>query len=618
MSSSISNDNFISNIPVPLIKVRLDSSFSNYINFYVEFINNSMLNFFNTNNNDIKSAKYLIKNSYEIREIIASYIVEHLTEFKRYIPILKNWYEVNIQIIEQDILILYFTPIIKEYNQILNIMSTDKKMYFIKDKYGDYIDCDEKFASLANCDKNTIYKKNDIDLWGKYIGQSFIDSHNESIDNKDKYIEKICRLNDKMFNIEKYLIYSDSDELLMVIGSCEELYSDEINEYNNNYKKILKLIEDTSPDMIFYKNLDGTFLWCNKTMSQTLGLAKEDIIGKTNKQIKPISHLSNKCDKIDKEVLQLKSQKIYTDYMSIGEYKKYYEVIKAPLFDSYNNVIGLVGIIRDISHRSTLDDEMDKLRLEFFANLSHELRTPVNLISSSLQLININRERNDLTNENLDRYLDIISQNGDRLLKLINNLIDSTKLDSNYVDYCPQSQDIIAFIEGICMSTVDFAKQNNIELIFDTLVEEKIASFDSDKLERIMLNLLSNSIKYNKPNGKIYVDLDVKCDILEIKIKDTGIGIPANKLNSIFNKFKQVNNRFTKINEGSGLGLYIVKSLVELHNGTINVSSDIGIGTEFTIIIPCHTHKELCSDDLNKEIKHDLNKRIQIEFSDIY
>lgn len=90
------------------------------------------------------------------------------------------------------------------------------------------------------------------------------------------------------------------------------------------------------------------------------------------------------------------------------------------------------------------------------------------------------------------------------------------------------------------MSTVDFDKQNNIELVFDTQVEEKFASFDPDKFERIILNLLSNSIKYNKPDGKIFVDLDVKNDILDIKIRDTDIGIYASKFASICNMFKQL------------------------------------------------------------------------------
>lgn len=619
MSSNIVNDNFINNIPVPFIKVQLDSNNNNYLNFYVDYINNSMLNLFNNNKKDFKSTKHLLKNSYEIREIIASYVVEHVTTFKKYIPIFTNWFKIDIQIINPNDLMLYFTPILHEYKEILHSMSSSKKMFFIKDKFGDYVDCDEKFALFANCDKKTIYKKTDIDLWGSSIGKAFTESHLNAVANKETYVEKICRIKNRFFSVERYLIYSDNDELVMVIGVCEEIHSSVIDDYNvHNYKKIIQLIEDTTPDIIYYKNIDGSFMWCNNTMAQSIGVAKEDIIGKTNKDIKSLNHLSQKCDITDKEVLQLKSKRIYYDYMTIGDEEKYYEVIKSPLFDNYNNVIGLVGILRDISHRTMLEEEMDKLRLEFFANLSHELRTPVNLISSSLQLINRSRERNDLNNENLPRYLDIIAQNGDRLLKLINNLIDSTKLDSNYLDYCPQNKDVIAFIEGICMYTVDFAKQNNIELIFDTQIEEKVASFDPDKLERIILNLLSNSIKYNKPNGKIFVDLDVKDDILEIKIKDTGIGIPTDKLNFIFNKFKQVDNRFTKINEGSGLGLYIVKSLVELHSGTISVSSTLGKETEFTINIPCNNEQIINCDDLNKEIKNDLNKRIQIEFSDIY
>ncbi|MCU9816539.1 sensor histidine kinase [Paraclostridium sp. AKS73] len=225
--------------------------------------------------------------------------------------------------------------------------------------------------------------------------------------------------------------------------------------------------------------------------------------------------------------------------------------------------------------------------MRLFSNLTHEFRTPLNLIFSSVQLIDQSIPKIEKGDINiLIRYLNIIDQNGMRLLKLVNNLIDSTRIDSGCVDYNPQNQDIVSFVENICDSVVEFSKSQNIDLIFDTDQEEKIISFDSDKMERVILNLLSNAIKYNKENGQIDVGIRCNPEHIDISIKDTGVGIPKDKINDVFEKFKQVDNRLTKISEGSGIGLSIVKSLVELHDGTISVKSEIGVGTEFEVKIP--------------------------------
>ena len=167
---------------------------------------------------------------------------------------------------------------------------------------------------------------------------------------------------------------------------------------------------------------------------------------------------------------------------------------------------------------------------------------------------------------------------------------------------------------------VEFAKQNNIDLIFDTNVEEKIMAFDFEKLERIMLNLLSNSIKYNKANGKIEVLLNDCGDSFNIAVRDTGIGIPSDKLEYIFERFRQVENRLRKSNEGSGIGLSLVKDLIEIQDGIIEVKSELGIGSEFKIKLPVKVLSE--EHDFNKEYfdndSNDLVKRMNIEFSDIY
>ena len=294
------------------------------------------------------------------------------------------------------------------------------------------------------------------------------------------------------------------------------------------------------------------------------------------------------------------------------------ETIKVPFIDGNGIVGGILGISRDISHRKEEEREFERLRMEFFANLSHEFTTPLNLIFSAIQLLYLK-----LGNENLDysceyiKYIDIIKQNSHRLLRLVNNMIDSTRLDVGSLQYNPVNSDIVNYIENIFDSVVEFANQNGIKMIFDTTIEEHIVAFDLEKMERIILNLISNAIKFNKTNGQIDINLDCNKDDVIIEVKDTGIGIPKDKYNDIFEKFRQINNRMTKINEGSGIGLSLVKSLVNLHNGNIEMESKLGEYTKFIIKIPNQlTDKKIEIDEKLFTSKYIEN--IEVEFSDIY
>ena len=169
------------------------------------------------------------------------------------------------------------------------------------------------------------------------------------------------------------------------------------------------------------------------------------------------------------------------------------------------------------------------------------------------------------------------------------------------------------------MSVAEFSKQNDIELILDTHVEEKLMAFDAEKLERIMLNLLSNSIKYNQKSGKIEINLNCYDKFFEIRVKDTGIGIPEDKINDVFDKFKQLDNRLTKISEGSGIGLSLAKSLVEIQDGTIEVESKLGEGSEFIVKLPMKVvGKDEHDFTYERKIDNELVERVNIEFSDIY
>jgi signal transduction histidine kinase len=303
----------------------------------------------------------------------------------------------------------------------------------------------------------------------------------------------------------------------------------------------------------------------------------------------------------------------------------------------YNEELVRIIVVRDITDHKLVEElknEIERnltvinesriyenLRTEFFANISHELKTPLNVILGSVQLVNLflNNENKSLDVTKLKKYPKIIQQNCFRLLRLINNLIDITKIDSGYLELNLERRNIVAIIEDITLSVADYIENKEIHLIFDTETEERLMAVDLDMIERIILNLLSNAIKFTKPGGYIYVNLNEANNNFVVSIKDTGIGIPEDKLEKIFDRFTQVDKSLTRSREGSGIGLSLVKSLVELHEGSIRAVSSLGKGSEFIIELPIKlkASKEIvCAKE--EGINQTHVERIHIEFSDIY
>lgn len=289
----------------------------------------------------------------------------------------------------------------------------------------------------------------------------------------------------------------------------------------------------------------------------------------------------------------------------------------------------ILGIMRDITQRKIDENNAkllqeaiayDKLKTEFFSNISHELRTPVNVVMSALQMCEIFNKENSLdkNKDKLNKYFSIMKQNCYRLIRLVNNLIDITKIDSGYLNLELNNYNIINVIEDIILSVADYIESKGINLIFDTDVEEKVIACDPDKIERIILNLLSNAIKFTKPGGNIYINIYEVSDSLIISVKDTGVGIPFDKQQLVFERFVQVDKSLSRNSEGSGIGLSLVKSLVEMHGGTINLKSQPGKGSEFLIRLPAITLPTYISTNRNNYIAQNNTERINIEFSDIY
>jgi signal transduction histidine kinase len=265
--------------------------------------------------------------------------------------------------------------------------------------------------------------------------------------------------------------------------------------------------------------------------------------------------------------------------------------------------------------------EYDKIKTEFFANVSHEMKTPLNIIYSTNQLMKVYNDKGIIGGKetNIDRYINIMNQNCYRLMKLVNNMIDITKIEAGFYKLLLKKVNIVNLVEDITMSIQEYAINKDINLIFDTESEEKVILCDPDAIERIMLNLLSNAIKFTKKDDTIYVNIKMGEGNIYIEVEDTGIGIPDDKIDNVFNRFVQVDKSFTRQNEGSGIGLALVKALVEMHHGKIELISDLNIGSKFRITLPEKADESVVIEEAeSNEGSNDRAERVAIEFSDIY
>ncbi|MFT5871961.1 MAG: signal transduction histidine kinase [Clostridium sp.] len=260
----------------------------------------------------------------------------------------------------------------------------------------------------------------------------------------------------------------------------------------------------------------------------------------------------------------------------------------------------------------------NKAQGEFLVNISHELKTPLNVIFSTAQLFDMYC-KSGLLNEKKDsiiKYIDVMKLNSYRLSKLINNIVDISKIEAGFFKLNLSNNNIIKVVEEIVMSVTTLTESKGLNIIFDTDIEVKIIACDTEKVERIVLNLLSNAIKFSDEGDEIFVDIKDQNEFVEISVKDTGIGIEAEHLGMIFDRFKQVDKSLSRNREGTGVGLSLVKSIVELHGGSIYVESEFGKGSKFTVTLPSIKVQEE-NMIYNSEVKNG-NQSIKVEFSDIY
>ena len=414
-----------------------------------------------------------------------------------------------------------------------------------------------------------------------------------------------------------------ADKLAMLVKNyrlSQELKLE--NKKRKEYEKELRNYLDVSVDLKSITNIDGYIIKANSSWENILGWNEEEL---------KAMHYSDFIHPDDISILEkLYNSNYITEEINhiiircLCKDNNYKWIELSIKYIKEKNAFISTGI--DITKRKEIEEEKQKLeeaiqlesiRNEFFGNISHEFKTPLNIILGIVQLIDKNIDSDNITKENLLRHVNIMRQNSYRLLRLVNNLIDISRIDIGYYNLQSSNYNIVKVIEDITLSIAEYIKHKKINLLFNTDFKEIILACDPDKIERVMLNLLSNAIKYTDDGGSIQVSLNKVNNDVIISVKDSGVGIPKDKLELIFDRFGQVNSILSRRCEGSGIGLSIVKSIVQMHGGKIEVFSEVGKGTEFVFNIPIKILEEenviLTCDNKDYHIE-----KCNIEFSDIY
>lgn len=265
--------------------------------------------------------------------------------------------------------------------------------------------------------------------------------------------------------------------------------------------------------------------------------------------------------------------------------------------------------------------ELEKMKSKFFANMSHEFKTPLNTILSSLDLLKLKIERNDSSDnirDSCERFLPYIEQNVYRLLRLTHNLLDAGKISSGFLPAHFECCDIVSTFSGLIKSIEPYATVKGLKLSFLSKLEDTCYFVcDVEMVERILMNLISNAIKNTPHGGKIDIVLSGTPDFMKISVTDNGVGIDEEFLPYLFEEFSSRHLGFTRENEGGGIGLSIVSALVKIHDGTIHVKSKPNHGTEVTFTLSKHLKVSKNITANTDPVLSMRDVRVRMEFSEI-
>jgi PAS domain S-box-containing protein len=389
---------------------------------------------------------------------------------------------------------------------------------------------------------------------------------------------------------------------------------------------LLRTIIDGTDNPVFLKDRKGRNVIANRATGLAMGATVDQLLGKTELEIYNDKQWAKAIMDTDNRIMDSNTAVSVEEIVPTPEGLRTYLSNKSPWRDANGEVIGILGIAHDITLRKTMELQLEKqagelekknrLITDFFTNISHEFKTPLTIILSAIEMTEMKMKGIEFENKGrVTKNLVIMRQNAHRLLRLIVNLLDVTRIDAGFLQVNLQDMDIAGWMGKLIGTVEDFAANRGITVTLNDDSEIQSMPMDGEKLDRIMLNLLSNAIKHTSKGGHISVTLSDTVDKIMITVADSGEGIPDDKKNLIFDRFRQVDTSMTRTSEGSGIGLALTKSLVELLHGRIWFESRFGEGTIFNVEFPTVQMDRKCKMPVIDGLA--LKRKVEMEFSDI-
>ena len=484
----------------------------------------------------------------------------------------------------------------KNLMDVLNegvIIHDNKNIKYINDKGLEILD--------INIGKKEIFIEDIKNIVSKKFREKFLSNIQLVISRKEeKVINKIELINGRIVELVTTNIkLNDEDLLISIVIDITELENTIMNIEQS--EKTYKLLLQTLPEGIVIVNpTTKKHIYRNEAsirMLKTIGLEK------LNESIKTYLKEENYGN-----FRRFTIDKLNNVDISLAIVKREEEGSLIVVFRMLDCEFKSIQLEKELNRIK----EKNKFKTEFLSNVAYDIKKPINKIFETNN--NLIENKGKYNSENINNHTRLVKQNCYRLIRLLSNVEYVSRIDNGTCTLELRKCDIVKLVENIVKISKTYTDKKGIDISFKSEVNKKILSLDIDKVEKIILNILSNAIKFTDTGGKIDINLYMENEQVCISIKDTGIGIPKDKTEVIFENFEQLDTTLSRGCEGTGMGLSVVKKLANLNNIKINVESDLNKGSEFIITLP----NNIVSKNIKLQDKFAQDEKIDIEFSDIY
>lgn len=484
----------------------------------------------------------------------------------------------------------------KNLMDVLNegvIIHDNKNIKYINDKGLEILD--------INIGKKEIFIEDIKNIVSKKFREKFLSNIQLVISRKEeKVINKIELINGRIVELVTTNIkLNDEDLLISIVIDITELENTIMNIEQS--EKTYKLLLQTLPEGIVIVNpTTKKHIYRNEAsirMLKTIGLEK------LNESIKTYLKEENYGN-----FRRFTIDKLNNVDISLAIVKREEEGSLIVVFRMLDCEFKSIQLEKELNRIK----EKNKFKTEFLSNVAYDIKKPINKIFETNN--NLIENKGKYNSENINNHTRLVKQNCYRLIRLLSNVEYVSRIDNGTCTLELRKCDIVKLVENIVKISKTYTDKKGIDISFKSEVNKKILSLDIDKVEKIILNILSNAIKFTDTGGKIDINLYMQNEQVCISIKDTGIGIPKDKTEVIFENFEQLDTTLSRGCEGTGMGLSVVKKLANLNNIKINVESELNKGSEFIITLP----NNIVSKNIKLQDKFAQDEKIDIEFSDIY